>query len=658
MRLREYEVEGLAQVEHETIVFRDDAPNLIVGPNEAGKTHLMLGLCGMFFGLEDPDRMKPWSGPTTMHGSLHFEDEAGETVYLDRDYTDDTVTVRTNGQQWSARWDGKAADTERFLRSLDGWLGFREQSIFTETTFIRQAEMTAAEIKGVAPEIKRLITGTMEASYERVLTDLNETLDGLRRPPGVRKESRLERQQETVRRLEEQRRAAQERQVRILRLRQIRDRLAADMQQKGVQETRLQEQMNLVGNLEGLEARQLQLRKQLQAWDGQLEALGRAEAALLAATRERDRYAVAAATTRQELIDFDRNVRDAEAVLERPSQPTTPGKPLRSRFLSKPKEQPSPLSDLAPEELTELIWNAREARDTALRRMNVASLQQGLDLRERYDRADSEVVRAQTFLDTLGTEPEVLAQREGVARELGTVTAQLDRLAGSAVSSNQIQNRDAFRKTLTSLKDAIAVLQTDATEVHRKLQLEGEGEEDMTQIERELERAQAGVDDTKERIAAHELAIGTLKDCVVGFHDHYLDGVMADASSMFAELTDGRYERVHLRPGDLEPLVDTAERSRIPSTQLSRGTREQLYFVLRVALARTLANDRGLPMILDDPFVNFDPQRLERTVALLRVISQRTQIIFFTADPRYEEWFEPVLRLGVEPMELVASVVA
>src|SRR5579859_6454135 len=262
MRLRRYEVEGLAQLGHETIVFRDDTPNLIIGPNEAGKTHLMLGLCGMFFGLEHPERMKPWNGPATMHGSLDFEDDDGETVHLDRDYTDDTVTVQMNGQQWSARWDGKAADTERFLQSLDQWLGFREQSIFTATTFIRQAEMTSAELKGVAPEIKRLITGTMEASYERVLNDLNVSLDGLRRPQGVRKEGRLERQQETVRRLEGQRRAARERQDRIRRLRQVRAGLAAEIAQKEAQETRLREQMKVVGNLEELEARQLQLRQQ------------------------------------------------------------------------------------------------------------------------------------------------------------------------------------------------------------------------------------------------------------------------------------------------------------------------------------------------------------------------------------------------------------
>lgn len=657
MRLRSFEIEGVAQLEHETIVFRDDAPNLIIGPNEAGKSHLMQGLCGMFFGLESPERMKPWYGPATMRGSLDFEDDRGNLVRLERNYADDTMTVHADGTRWTVNWGGKQADMERFLSFLDAWLGFREQSIFTATTFIRQAEMVNAEVKGVAPEIKRLITGTMEASYDRVLKDLNQTLDGLRRPQGVRKESQLERQQETLRQLEGQRRAARERQERIFRLRQIRDRIANEIEQKAIQEGRLQEQMDLVGNFDQLESQQVRLRKQLQRLDGQLESLEHGQAVLQAAKLERDHYEGAAGATKDELYELDRQVRDAETNLERLSQPASGNKSLRSRFLSTPREQSS-LSDLSPEELTDLIWKTREARDTALRQMNVATLSQGIELRDRYDKADMEVVKAQAFLEALGTETDVLEQREDVARELGVITEQLDRLAGSGLDSKQIQNRDTFRKTLTSLQDAMAVLRNDAADADRKLHLEGEGEEDITQIERALERARIEIEDTKNLVAAHELAMGTIKDCVVGFQDHYLDGVMSDATAMFSQLTEGRYTRVYLRDGDLEPLVDTAGRSRIPSAQLSRGAREQLYFVLRVALARALADNRGLPMILDDPYVNFDPQRLERTVAMLGTICQHTQIIFFTADPRYEAWFEPVLRLQHEPAEVVTAEVA
>ncbi|HEX6509168.1 MAG TPA: AAA family ATPase [Chloroflexota bacterium] len=657
MRLRCFEVEGLAQLEHERIVFRDGAPSLIVGPNEAGKTHLMLGLCGMFFGLDDPEKLKPWSGPDTMRGVLDFEDANGHPVHLERDYLSDTVQVGADGEQWTARWDGKGGEAQRFLDELDSWLGFREPSIFLATAFIRQSEVTAAEIKGVAPEIKRLITGTVESSYERVLKELNDSLDGLRRPAAVRKESRLERLQESLRQLEAQRRGAHEREDRILRLRQIRDRVAADVEQKAQQEQRLVQQLEIVGNLEQLEGQQSRLRKQLERLDSQIESVQRGQMVLQTARAERDRYAGAAETDKNDLFALDRAVRDTEEALDRISGAPSQSKALRNRFLGKPREQ-APPPDLTPEDLTEQIWKAREARDTALRRMGVATMAQALDVRDRYEKANVEVVKAESYLDALGDETDVIMQREDVAHELSEVTEQLNDLLASDVDEKQVQHRDIFRKTLVSLRDEIGVLRNDQAEAERKLRIEGESEQDVAQIGREIERTRVEIDETKDLIAAHDLAIGTLQDCVAGFQDHCLDGVTAQASRMLSTLTDGRYTRVTLRDGDLEPLVDMPGRPRIPSARLSRGTRDQLYFVLRVALAQALANDRRLPMILDDPFVHYDPERVERTVDMLRALAEQTQVVFFTADPRYEDWFEPVLRLGATPVETIATEVA
>jgi uncharacterized protein YhaN len=121
---------------------------------------------------------------------------------------------------------------------------------------------------------------------------------------------------------------------------------------------------------------------------------------------------------------------------------------------------------------------------------------------------------------------------------------------------------------------------------------------------------------------------------------------MDDASILLSALTDGRYTRVTLSPYDLEPRVDTLDRSGIPGSQLSRAVQDQLYLTLRVALARGLARGKRLPLVLDDPYANLDPDRSEGTITLMRSLALRMQVILFTCNPRYEEWFEPVLRLG------------
>ena len=77
-----------------------------------------------------------------------------------------------------------------------------------------------------------------------------------------------------------------------------------------------------------------------------------------------------------------------------------------------------------------------------------------------------------------------------------------------------------------------------------------------------------------------------------------------------SQLTSGKYTRIWTPLANDILLVDTPEGKSLPVEVLSRGTREQLFVSLRLALVSAYAR-RGihLPMILDDVFVNFDAGR-------------------------------------------------
>jgi DNA repair exonuclease SbcCD ATPase subunit len=71
-------------------------------------------------------------------------------------------------------------------------------------------------------------------------------------------------------------------------------------------------------------------------------------------------------------------------------------------------------------------------------------------------------------------------------------------------------------------------------------------------------------------------------------------------------------------------------------SELSTGTREQVAGIFRLALAELLAADHDgcLPMVLDDSFVNADPERMQRLHALLdAAASSGLQVILVTCDP-------------------------
>ena len=64
---------------------------------------------------------------------------------------------------------------------------------------------------------------------------------------------------------------------------------------------------------------------------------------------------------------------------------------------------------------------------------------------------------------------------------------------------------------------------------------------------------------------------------------------------------------------------------------LSQGTLDQIYFILKVGVAQMFSKNREpLPLLLDDPFVTCDDERLERIWNILGNLASQTQILLFT----------------------------
>ncbi|NUU64009.1 AAA family ATPase [Paenibacillus agri] len=106
--------------------------------------------------------------------------------------------------------------------------------------------------------------------------------------------------------------------------------------------------------------------------------------------------------------------------------------------------------------------------------------------------------------------------------------------------------------------------------------------------------------------------------------------VLRLASVYFNKLTEGEYLRVVMTLGHKELKAEHRTAGLLDSGLLSRGTAEQLYLALRLALAETMARQACLPLLFDDLFVNFDEQRLHAALSLLGELSATRQIVMMT----------------------------
>ncbi|MDP1558317.1 MAG: AAA family ATPase [Nitrosomonas sp.] len=109
--------------------------------------------------------------------------------------------------------------------------------------------------------------------------------------------------------------------------------------------------------------------------------------------------------------------------------------------------------------------------------------------------------------------------------------------------------------------------------------------------------------------------------------------MLARASCIFSTLTLDAFQKLvvdfDILPFTLEGL--RADGTTVGISGMSDGTRDQLYFALRLAaLELHLQQAQPLPFIADDLFINYDDTRAKAGLEVLASLAEKTQIIFLS----------------------------
>ena len=106
----------------------------------------------------------------------------------------------------------------------------------------------------------------------------------------------------------------------------------------------------------------------------------------------------------------------------------------------------------------------------------------------------------------------------------------------------------------------------------------------------------------------------------------------------FVVFTNGKYDQVKAGKENLEFWIYSEEKSDwVKPEELSGGVIDEFYLACRLALAKLIFGDKKPPLILDDPFGNFDPIRLAKTLDFFKKLGEEYQIIIFTLKDSYDE---------------------
>lgn len=157
----------------------------------------------------------------------------------------------------------------------------------------------------------------------------------------------------------------------------------------------------------------------------------------------------------------------------------------------------------------------------------------------------------------------------------------------------------------------------------------------------ELESRKRTLERRRDAIAKAWFLLG---DAVRDFASAHRDTLEVNLDRRFRGITNRAPRRVRL--GDRFDVVIAEEAAESNEDSLSQGARDQLAFCLRLAVADLVAGDLLLPLILDDPFVHSDSERLGRIRESLEAAAGERQVILLTQDRRLAEWGEAIVVEG------------
>jgi uncharacterized protein YhaN len=591
--------------------------NIIIGPNESGKSTLLNALLDALYA-------NPFSTASELTERISFGSATGWSLLLELQAGDNRLRLfkrysaedpprhsecwlamlSSDGQGWG---NGETQEGKEALRRWEQrWAVPRE--VYLATACIRQRELSAivSDRKSLASLQQQLREAALATDLERILKQIQEHGRELRR-----RHEQLRQQRETV--IAQLQTAGQQ----YTRLQEYRQRLQVLTEQIAQRETQIDEMQHLLRRWQEVNT----LQKEWERVNAEIEQLRRVLDAFENLEREQQRLQAELEQARSETeqrIGRHRRTRTwlgiagAALVLTGVSLITVNG--LLGGILAA-------LGGLLM--LFALIWQAGRGQGAESRQQQLQQLleqlrlqREGLlhahspdELRQRWRQLAVQQHALQTKLDE---EPLARQLLEG-AEEWLRRERQLERL---------LQEQEQDRQEKLRLEGAL-----------QQLTLEHHPDE----LRLQLEQLDEQIDYLQRRIQVMECTQQLLKEANQRYLDDLSPRLAPRIELYLPALTCGRYTQIQMGNGLLFQVYHPDAGKWLDAdpneSGWSAGTLDQIFFACRLGLADALMGHRRLPLLLDDPFLYFDEARLQAAMELLSRVARHVQVLLFTCRP-------------------------
>jgi uncharacterized protein YhaN len=206
MVIRSLRFQGFGRFNRGLSLAFDDGLNVILGPNESGKSTIVEGLIGILFGLADRDveaARRPRRPHEAYAGEVELSTPSGDHR-IARDFDTHRVLItRRSGReeiilyQGEANPRGRTDDLLACLSVIEEITGLKDREMAVKTLFMGQGELETA----VDERVRHLLSGTRRGDYDGVVQRLEDRYFALTRenPWGRRKKGARELEELNIR---------------------------------------------------------------------------------------------------------------------------------------------------------------------------------------------------------------------------------------------------------------------------------------------------------------------------------------------------------------------------------------------------------------------------------------------------------------------------
>ena len=195
----------------------------------------------------------------------------------------------------------------------------------------------------------------------------------------------------------------------------------------------------------------------------------------------------------------------------------------------------------------------------------------------------------------------------------------------SYVPSNITTNKEEIEQNLNTLNKEINTLNDEKNYIQNHIE-NLEATLDTFELENEIDEIASKIEEMQENLDILEKTKKYLNTAKEQFSSHYLKG-MQDSFIKNLEIINGSKIEVNLDVNLNAEVNENGSNKKIDF--LSTGYKDLIYICMRLSLIDSLFEEEKPFIVLDDPFVNLDEEKIENAMKLIKAKAEEYQIIYF-----------------------------